>query len=262
MNMAELGDRSVSIGRIFSRAFGVMGSNPGVVFGVALVLGAGPQVLYFLLVGANLAVGRGEAFTTAAIGAGLLVFLVSVISRSLVTGCITRATVAYSQGRRASLGECLTIALERFLPVIVVSLLLGFAVMLGLALVIVPGIMLAAMWAVVVPVTVEERTGIFGAFSRAADLTRGARWKIFGLFLLLVLIGMGIGIGAVFVSTMTIGLSYQNPVVATTATAVVINVIVSTIASALWSALQTSLFVELREWKDGPVGARLGEIFE
>lgn len=260
--MAELVDRSVSIGRIFSRAFGVMGSNPGVVFGVALVLGAGPQVLYFLLVGANLAASPGAPFATAAIGASLLVFLVSMVARSVVTGCITRATVAYSQGRRASLGDCLAVALERFLPVIAVSFLFGIAIVLGMILLVVPGIMLAIMWSVVVPVTVEERVGVFGAFGRSQYLTRGARWKIFALFLLLLVIGMAIGIGAVLVSTMTIGLSYQNPAVATTATAIVINVIVTTIAAAFWSSLQTSLFVELREWKDGPMDEKLGAIFE
>ncbi|MBW8742983.1 MAG: hypothetical protein JF628_01300 [Sphingomonas sp.] len=260
--MAELNDRSVSIGRIFNRAFGVMGNNPGVVFGVALILGAGPQLLYTLLVGTNAALVRQGSFAAAAIGASLLMLLISIVSRSLVAGCITRATVAYSQGRRASLGECLSVAISRFVPVIAVSFLFGLAVMLGMVLLIVPGVMLAVMWAVVVPVTVEERTGIFGAFGRSQDLTRGARWKIFGLFLLLLLIAIGIGIAAGLVSAMMIGISYTNPAVSLTTSAILFNVIVTTIASALWASLQTALFVELREWKDGPMETKLGEIFE
>lgn len=260
--MAELNDRSVSIGRIFNRAFGVMGNNPGVVFGVALILGAGPQLLYTLLVGTNAALVRQGSFAGAAIGTSLLMLLISIVSRSLVAGCITRATVAYSQGRRASLGECLSVAISRFVPVIAVSFLFGLAVMLGMVLLIVPGVMLAVMWAVVVPVTVEERTGIFGAFGRSQDLTRGARWKIFGLFLLLLLIAIGIGIAAGLVSAMMIGISYTNPAVSLTTSAILFNVIVTTIASALWASLQTALFVELREWKDGPMETKLGEIFE
>jgi len=260
--MAELNDRSVSIGRIFSRAFGVMGNNPGVVFGVALALGAGPQLLYTLLVGTNAALLQQGPFASAVIGASLLVFLVSIVSRSLVTGCITRATVAYSQGRRATLGECLSVALSRFLPVIVVSFLFGIAVILGMVLLIVPGVMLAVMWAVVVPITVEERTGIFGAFGRAQDLTRGARWKIFGLFLLLFLLGLAIGMVGALVSTLVIGFSYTNPAVSLTTSAIILNLIVTTLASALWASLQTALFVELREWKDGPMEQKLGEIFE
>jgi hypothetical protein len=40
---AEGGD--VSLGRIFSRAFGVMGHNPLVVFGIAFLFGALPKLL-------------------------------------------------------------------------------------------------------------------------------------------------------------------------------------------------------------------------
>jgi hypothetical protein len=259
MAMAEQGDRSVSIGRIFSRAFGVMGANPGVVFGVALVIGAVPQILYGMFVGANLAMS--QPFSPAAILGSMIVFLISMVSRSLVTGCITRATVAYSQGQRVSLGDCLRVAFARILPVIGVSLLLGIAVVLGFVLLIVPGVILAVMWSVAVPVTIEERTGVFGAFARSRELTSGARWKIFGLFLLILLIGLGIGLLAVLLSTAATGVSYMNPLVMMSAGAIAVNVIVSTISAAIWSTLQTSLFVELREWKDGPLDAKLSDIF-
>ena len=259
--MADTKDRSVSIGSVFSRAFGVMGDNPLVVFGVALVLGAGPQLLYSILVGTNLkAAAGGDAIRAAAIGT-IALGLVSMISRSLVSGCITRATVAYSQGHRASLSECLGVALRRAVPVIVVSMLFGLMVVLGLILLIVPGIMLAVMWSVVVPITVEERTGILGAFNRAQDLTRGARWTIFGLFLLIFLIGLGIGLVGVLVSTVTIGFSYENPAISSSLPALAVNVVVLTLASAFSSALVTSLFVELREWKDGPEDTKLSDIF-
>lgn len=261
--MADMKDRSVSIGSIFSRAFGVMGNNPLVVFGVALVLGAGPQLLYSVLIGTGLATTAaegGDAIRAAALG-GLAVGLISMISRSLVSGCVTRATVAYSQGHRASLGECLSVAFQRAVPVIVVSILFGLAVVLGLVLLIVPGIILAVMWSVVVPITVEERTGILGAFGRAQELTRGARWTIFGLFLLILVIGMVIGFVGVLVSTLTIGMSYANPAIASSVPALVLNAIVLTLVSAFSSALVTSLFVELREWKDGPEDRKLGDIF-
>lgn len=258
--MAEPDDRSVSIGRIFSRAFGVMGSNPLVVFGIALVLGAGPQLLYSVLLGTNRGVLANDPIEAAVIG-GLVVFLISMVSRSLVSGCITRATVAYSQGHRASLGECLSVAFARILPVLAVLLLFGVIVVFGLIFFVVPGVIFAVMWAVVVPVTVEERTGIFGAFNRAQELTRGARWTIFGLFLLVFLIGFGIGLVGVLVSTVTIGLSYENPSVSSSLPALAVNVIVLTLVSAFSSALGTSLFVELREWKDGPEDSKLSDIF-
>ena len=144
---------------------------------------------------------------------------------------------------------------------IVVSILFGILVVLGLIVLIVPGIIMAVMWSVVVPITVEERTGIFGAFSRSQELTRGARWTIFGLFLLIFLIGMGIGLVGVLFATVTLGFSYENPAISSSLPAIIMNAIVATLASAFSSALVTSLFVELREWKDGPEDSKLSDIF-
>lgn len=259
--MAEASDRSFSIGRILSRAFGVMGSNPLVVFGVAFALGAIPRMFFNLVFGLNnrnVAMGQTPGLLVAQ---GLFAILIMIVLQSIVVGCITRGAVAYSQGRRASLGECLSVAISRVFPVIAVSILFGLGVALGSILLLVPGVILAIMWSVVVPVTVEEHTGIFGAFARSRQLTSGARWNIFGLFLLLLLIMIAIGIAAGIVSLIVIGTSYQNQAVEWSPAALMLNVIFSTIISAIWSVLQTSLFVELREWKDGPIEAKLGEIF-
>jgi len=259
--MAALNDRSVSIGRIFSRAFGVMGSNPLVLFGVSLVLGALPQILLNAVLGFD-QTNRLGLTQTERLAQGVFSMLLSIVLQSIVVGCVTRATVAFSQGRKASLGECLSLALSRVVPVIVVSILYGLGVAIGSVLLLVPGIIVAIMWVVVVQVTVEEDAGIFGAFGRSRFLTKGARWKIFGLILLLIVLGIVIGIVGALFSGLLIGISYTNPAVALTPGALIFNVIFSTIISALWSALQTSVFVELREWKDGPMEAKLGEIFE
>ena len=45
----------------------------------------------------------------------------------------------------------------------------------------VPGLMMAVAWIVAAPALVVERTGVFGAFSRSAQLTRGRRWVLFAL---------------------------------------------------------------------------------
>jgi uncharacterized membrane protein len=177
-------------------------------------------------------------------------------------GCITRGTVAYSQGRRASLGESLGVAVSRVLPVIAVSFLFGLGVALGSILLLVPGVILAVMWSVAVPVTVEEDTGVFGAFARSRALTKGARWSIFGLFLLLLLIMIAITIAAGIVYVMVLGVTYQAQLAQWSPLALALNAVFSTLISAIWSVIQTSLFVELREWKEGPIEAKLGEIFE
>jgi hypothetical protein len=51
-------------------------------------------------------------------------------------------------------------------------------------LLIVPGLILMVIWSVAVPAKVVEKIGVFDAFTRSRDLTRGRRWPIFGLFVL------------------------------------------------------------------------------
>jgi uncharacterized membrane protein len=72
----------------------------------------------------------------------------------------------------------------------VLALLETVLLMLGLILLIVPGIMLYTMWLVGVAACVVERTGPWRSLRRSQELTKGHRWKIFGLFLLLLLFSL------------------------------------------------------------------------
>lgn len=256
--MTEVGDRSVSIGRIFSRAFGVMGRNPLVAFGVALLLSALPSAL-FNYGFARLSLDVHDRNTMfGVVGSGIVAFMVALLLRAIVQGCLVRATIADSQGRRAGLGECLGVAAARALPLVGVSILFVIGMALGMLLLIVPGIMFAIAYAVVAPVVVEERVGVIDAFKRASLLTRGARWKIFGLALLIVvliwLIEAIVGVVAI--------LLFQRGYDPFSLSLILFNVVIGTVVATFSSTIQTALYVELREWKDGPLDAKLGAIFE
>lgn len=73
--------------------------------------------------------------------------------------------------------------------------------------------MMACAWCVAVPSLVADRTGVFGAFSRSAELTRGNRWRIFALFVVVWIIAMVIGavIGGVTLAV-TFGSGGLDPV--------------------------------------------------
>src|SRR3546814_7670999 len=94
---------------------------------------------------------------------------------SLVQGALVRATIAHTEGRRASFGESAAAWLVVALPLSGLSILAAIGIWLGLILLIVPGIMLFCMWAVVAPALVEERTGVFGVFGRSRELTKIGR---------------------------------------------------------------------------------------
>ena len=42
---------------------------------------------------------------------------------------------------------------------------------------------------------------------------------------------------------------------------VAVSAVMQTIVATVWGAVQTSLYVELRLWKDGPTSERLADIF-
>lgn len=129
--------------------------------------------------------------------------LVAVAAALVLHAALIRSAMAQMEGRPSNLGDNLAAGLRLFLPFIGLSILASLAITCGLILLVVPGVILACAWSVAVPALVEENTGVFGAFRRSAELTRGNRWRIFGLawayigIVLIVAIPIGILIGIV-----------------------------------------------------------------
>jgi hypothetical protein len=257
-------DRSVSIGRIFSRGFGTIASNPVATLGIAFAFGAVPSVL--LSYGMqNLRMEGLDYFgVLATIALSIASVVVSILLGMITQGALVRATVAHSEGRKASFGESAMAGLTVAVPLFLVGLLSGLGIILGLILLVVPGIILYVMWSVAAPALVEERLGPVEALGRSRDLTRGARWKVFGLSLVVLvvywLISIVVGVLMVIwyggmtdfarLATQGLPLAY-----------LLFSAVTQTIISAVWGVIQSSLYVELREWKDGPATERLADIF-
>jgi len=246
-------DGSISIREVLSRAFAVMRDNPTTTFGIAFLFVALPQLLFRWTIGPALlqpsALSEFTKIAMTLLSGALFIFLSMLVQASLV-----RATLAYSQKQRATFGETISSGLSSVLPLIAMSLLLFVAVSLGLALLLVPGFILLMMWAVITPVLVVERTGVIGSFRRSQFLTKGARWRIFGLLLIVIVVVWLIGLvtGIVLVTSAAIAPSLAFPIS---------NAILETFTSAFWATLQTSLYISLRNWKEGPQSEQLADIF-
>jgi hypothetical protein len=134
-----------------------------------------------------------------ALWALLGVVLLMVLS-TLSYAIILHAAFQDMRRRPVRLAESLNVALGRFFPLIGLAFVAGFLIVLGLILLIVPGLILYMMWFVGVPVCVVERLGPWTSLRRSRELTKGHRWKLFALALLLLvpnlggsLIGSGLG---------------------------------------------------------------------
>jgi uncharacterized membrane protein len=256
-------DRRMSIGRVFQRAFSAISLNPVVILSLALVIGALPGLIFtyaFFRLGLTspAAIQKGVMPGRGLLGAMFISWLLMMVLSALVQGALTRATVSANEGQRATFAQSLSAGLRVALPLIGLSILWSLGVGIGFVLLIVPGIILLMMWSVAVPALVVEREGVFAAFSRSAQLTKGARWKIFGLSLVLLVIYWLLSLIAGLVG---LGMySAANPAGFTFAN-IIGGIVVGTIFNTLWGTIQPSLYVELRQWKEGDSMQNLEHVF-
>ena len=126
------------------------------------------------------------------------------------------------------------------LPLIAVSILAGIAISIGFVLLIIPGLYLVTIWAVIAPVVVLERPGVFAAFGRSRRLVKGDGWQVFGVIVLFFVIYICIGIvltvlGALFGDVGQVVFGYIG----------------SVITAPLVALAASVLYFELKERREG-----------
>jgi len=156
--------------------------------------------LIFFLIGVvanlpSLLIGYGGGSVGAnPTGQGVVLLIVGGVL-SFVLGMISQAVMVHAafqamRMRPVSLGESMRVGLSRVFAVILLALLMGILGGLAAVLLIVPALIVMTMWFVSTPACVVERTGPWTSMKRSAALTKGHRWKVFGLLLLLILVSL------------------------------------------------------------------------
>jgi len=131
----------------------------------------------------------------------LLGALIEVIAAFLLQATLVKAVQDVRDGRAdLSIGETVSAALPSLWSVAGASILASIAITIGLLLLIAPGLFLITIWAVIVPVIVIERSGVFASFGRSRELVRGRGWHVFATLVLvfLIMIAVDIVLGLVF----------------------------------------------------------------
>jgi hypothetical protein len=118
----------------------------------------------------------------------------------LVSAASTLLVFRTMQGDVPTIGDALSKAASRILPLLWLSIVIGFVVGIGFLLLIVPGLMALCAYYVAVPAAVIEKKSAGAAINRSLELTRGHRWQILGIVVLLFLITFvaGFVVGFVF----------------------------------------------------------------
>ncbi len=119
-------------------------------------------------------------------------FLVSDIAIAVFTA-IAVGLVADGQRDRShsDVGETLGRVTPVFGRVMLVALVTGVVVFLGFVVLVVPGLVLATVWSVAVPVVVRERPSGLRALGRSRELVRGNGWSVFWvIFVTIFVVGL------------------------------------------------------------------------
>jgi hypothetical protein len=178
--------QQISPGDVISRVWEIYRDQFPLLFGIAAALFAIQFVVFLLL------------STAAALPLVALFWALSV----LYQGMVVKLVQDVRDGRRDSSVRDLFKSVEPvFWQLLVVSLLFGLGVGIGFVFFIIPGLVLIVIWAVVAPVTVLERPGIFAAFGRSRELVRGNGWGVFAVLLIVFVAVVAISIVAGLATT-------------------------------------------------------------
>jgi len=201
------------IGQVVSDAFGMFFKNLPSYSGIIIVVYL-PLIIWTIYLHFNAAdLVESQFMSEEGLQRFVLVTLatagLSLLFQPLATGAIIFAVFRAKKGESASFGRALAVAFSRILPLIGVALATGllmglavgvpvflgamfsaaggFGALLGMLLVVaglVVGVRLFCGLYVASPAVVVERVGVNESIRRSFNLTRGSRWRVFGVILL------------------------------------------------------------------------------
>ncbi len=243
--MGPVSAKRLDIGDAFSDAFAVIRRRFRLLLLADLVLIGAPSAI---IIAGSVLTMLSPFFGLVSI-LGLLAMLGGVV---LMYGAVTHAAMQDLRAQPVTLGDMIKVAARKFWPILGLGILAALGIAVGSVLLIVPGVILALAWCVALPVMVIEDRGIIDSFKRSAELTRGKRWAIFLLFLI---VGVVTFVFELVLALLTGGAA-PKPSTLSQAVSFPFNVVFTLFSIAMY----TSLFSQLRGTHSDDVDA-VAEVF-
>jgi hypothetical protein len=241
----------ISVGAVVKRSFSTLFANI-VPFGVLALVLSLPGLFYNLSTVDETLAGLEPSFST-----GEIVALIAMIVLAYVLmGAVVYGTISHLRGGKPGMGQIVARGFAVALPVIVIAIAFSIIMTIGMMLLVVPGIFVIVVFAVTVPAYVVEKPGIVGSFRRSWNLTKGNRWRVLGilviLMVILAIVGMVIGAAAGFSVVMGTDLTFV----------LIVNYVVSAFSAALMSVAIAVMYHDLRVAKEGVSTAQIAAVFD
>ena len=223
-------EQRLSVGDALSEVFRIYREQAGVLLPVAFWL--------FLIVAIVNGVTEGQLSLV------WLGIVVSLAVGTLYQGMVVELVRDVQDGRLdASVGDLMRSVLPVLAPLIGAGILAGIGIAVGFFLLIVPGLILLTMWAVIAPVIVVERRGVFDAFGRSRQLVKDYGWPVFGTVVVAFLIAFVAGI---------IFIAIANSIADGPILRIVFSALASTITAPIEALVASVLYFRLLAIKGQP----------
>jgi uncharacterized membrane protein len=214
--------KSLDVGAVVSRVWAIYVDQAPVLMPAAAIVFVFTGVL-------------SEVLIRASPGLALVSIVITIVAATLFTGIVVELVADVQDGRRdASVGRLLSAAAPVIWNLIVLGLVEGIGILLGLALLIVPGLILLTIWSVAAPVVVLERVAPIPALRRSRELVRGNGRPVFGVIALFV---FGVLVGASLIDSLAAA--------AGTGAGIVARVVVGVLSAPLSALAAAVLYFEL-----------------
>lgn len=240
---------ALDIGATLSETFAIFGRRfvPLVLFMLAILI-----PLYI--------VAYGAGYAAASSGAASQVMIYVVMGISAIVGAIAGllgqsagivAVVDHLSNRPFALGTALSIVMRRLPAILGVTLLTTLAMLLGIVLLVIPGFIVMTIFYVAVPACVVERVGATQSLGRSRFLTKGQRWRIFAIVLLVLLASAALS----YVVRLVAGPFGMIP-------RLVIDLLWRSVSMAFGAVLSAVVYYRLRMLKEGVDIAAIANVFD
>jgi hypothetical protein len=186
---------------------------------------------------------------------GLLNLLLTLFSQATVI----HSAFAFISGDSINLRVSLEVGGRRLGQVLLLSIYQGFAIVFASFLLLVPGIIVLTMWFVAMPVCVIERLRPIQSLTRSAQLTKGHRWKLFGLIIAFVICAIILVVvfdGVVGGVAAVLALGWMKPALAAS------HFVGNTVFGAFSAVLGAMIYYNLRVARDGVDSDKIAAVFE
>lgn len=226
------------VGKVLSRSFTVLRKHFVLFLGVCAAAGL-PGLALLLLI-----YERPDLFWL-----GWALVLWGLLLNAICQALLVFGAFQDLRGRPVRAMESVSYGLKRFGPVLLTSACVAIAEILGVVLLIIPGMILGVLLSVSLPACVVEKLGPFASMKRSYELANGYGWPIFGVLFL-------IGLADAVINGILSAMHSQSIVI------VFVQFAIRIAITAYTAVVAAIIYHDLRVLKEGTDIEKIASVFE